>query len=149
MGSWIVLQSLLLTSPAALIGGLLARARPKLGMAVGATLAWSVVLVVVLDVIAFQWIGHRFLSAPVWRVATTFRDSLTGHVTRMMVLSATVLVAAIVASAVVAWIASGVVARRSALQEKPSSALKAAGWSIGLCVFVFNSDRLASPAYDC
>jgi glucan phosphoethanolaminetransferase (alkaline phosphatase superfamily) len=103
---WIATQSFLLTLPGILIGGVLAKRCPRVAAMAGAALTYSVFVVVLLDVIAFHWIAERFLSPAVLRVATTLSGPLAGHVTGRMIVSATLLLTAVVAYAAIAWYGS-------------------------------------------
>lgn len=86
--AWTCVQSIGLMLVGLAVGWFFARSR-RMTLVVSVWVA-IVMLVVIGDVIAFHWIGHRLISSATWRVIT-LRESLAGYVTTTMVASAAAL----------------------------------------------------------
>lgn len=91
---WVISQSFLLTIPGMLAGLLLRRRLPRIASWFGAMLILIVPMLMLLDAIAFRWIGDRLLSQSMWRITTELRSGLLGHVTASMISGAVLLLVA-------------------------------------------------------
>ena len=90
----------------------MARRRPKLGCWIGGLLILIVPLIVLCDAITFSWIAERFLSVSVWRVGTSLRGSLTGHIAPGTVYFCVVTTVTFVIASLLAWRAAMFAAER-------------------------------------
>ncbi len=109
---WIWSQSVLLVLPGLLIGAAVMQRWQRLGSLVGGLLILAAPLLVLCDAITFSWIGERFLSGSVWRLATSLRESLTNHVSQGTSAFAALTVTASLAGSMLAWWISGRLAKR-------------------------------------
>ena len=109
---WIWSQSMLLTLPGLVVGAAIATRRPQAGAVAGGLCIASVPLLVLSDAVTFSWIGERFFSSSVWRLATSLRESLTNHVSHGTATFAILTVVAFLLGSAAAWWSSGWLARR-------------------------------------
>ncbi len=133
---WIASQSFLLTVPAILLGGWLARSWPRLGWSVGAALAEAVLVVVICDIVTFRWIGERFVSRAMWRILTSLRGSLSGHVTSTMIVSGAVLFIACAAYTAMAWYFSAKIADACSRSNRMPRSTTSLGISVFGCLLI-------------
>ncbi len=137
---WIGSQAFLLTIPSIVVGSAVARKWPRLGKGVGAAMAYAVIVVMLCDVVTYHWIGQRFASRAMWRISTSLRGSLAGHVTSTMIVSAVLLSMACAAYASLAWYGATKIANRWSGSERLPRPLTA----LSACVVV--SLVVSSPA---
>ncbi len=113
---WVWAQSLLMVLPGFFVAAAVARYRLRLGSVIGLVTISAVPLIVLCDVIAFSWIGERFLSGSVWRVIT-LRQSLVDHVAPGTLIFAIMTSLTFALATAAAWWASTKVAARSPISS--------------------------------
>jgi Sulfatase len=91
--AWVFAQSLLVTLPAVIVANLVCRTRAAC-VANRLSAIWILALptLMLLDAFTFRWIGERFLSNTVWRIATLHRSVLLAHVTSGMLIAGGLLI---------------------------------------------------------
>ncbi len=78
--AWILAQSIFLMVPGLLFGLSIVTIRPRIGFAVGSVWCFGVALVVLCDVVTFNWIAERFLSRKMLSIASELPLTLAQHV---------------------------------------------------------------------
>jgi len=79
---WVFSQSLLLASIACACGVMSALFSPRFGLILGSGLILSLPWIYLADVLAFTWIGERFLSATMAHIVKSLLPALSLHVTQ-------------------------------------------------------------------
>ena len=108
---WIGTQTLLLTLPGLMLGSLFAERMPRASRIMSLCLIHLVLVVMVFDAIAFQWIAERLLSPATMRVASLLPGPLAGHIGWRMAGSVGLSVIGLVIFAVIAQYSSAGLAR--------------------------------------
>ncbi len=146
---WIAAQAIFLTLPGVLLGMLCFPVLPRIGTVAAAALIAFVPIVVLCDVLTFNWIAERFLSATMARIITTLLPSLVLHVSQTLVLQTagvTLLVCTAIAGC---WISSGIIARRWKARDQSISPRTALTVMVCLAVVVaFPALRSLSSTLD-
>jgi hypothetical protein len=109
---WIVAQAFWLTMPGVAVAFLLQKLARRGAMVFGALLVLGTPALMLADAITFHWIGERFLSTAMFRVATELRSGLLGHVAVGMLIGGLSMVLVVVAVFVVTLWSSRRIARR-------------------------------------
>lgn len=88
---WIASQAVFLAVPGVMFGMIASIWLPRLGTVAGSAFVAVVPVVTLCDVVTFNWIAERFLSATLVQIVTTLLPGLILHVTGAMVLYAEVM----------------------------------------------------------
>lgn len=84
--SWVLSQSLLLTLATCLPGMLVIRWSPKYGILIGSILTLGLPWIYFADVLTFNWIGDRFLSATMAHIGRALLPALSLHLTQAAII---------------------------------------------------------------
>ncbi len=77
--AWILAQSILVMTPGLVAGLSIVKFHPKIGLTLGSGWFFGVGLIVLCDVVTFNWIAERFLSRKMLAIANELPSNLAQH----------------------------------------------------------------------